>query len=225
MSSPGEIAAGAAVEIIIIAIATALLYRVWAWFFAVPKRLIVQAFQKGVVLREGRVEKVLGPGAYWIIPKRRLLLCDVRPTPFELASQELLTADGLAIRVGLGGEYRIVNPGSFVTESSDAFGLYYLEVKQTLRVASGELSSQSILREQALLTARMKELLAPIAAQLGIEMTRLEVYEAVPVGWLRPCVSQVGSQRRTASGSMAAGAPRSRPSVLKSSSTSGQWMP
>jgi hypothetical protein len=30
----------------------------------------------------------------------------------------------------------------------------------------------------------MKELLVPKAAQLGIDMTQLEIYECVPVGWL-----------------------------------------
>ena len=31
----------------------------------------------------------------------------------------------------------------------------------------------------------MKELLLPRETQLGLEMTKLDVYEAVPVGWLR----------------------------------------
>jgi regulator of protease activity HflC (stomatin/prohibitin superfamily) len=139
----------------------------------------------GVVLREGKVEKLLGPGAYWITPKCRMILCDVRPTPFQVPSQELLTFDGMAIRISLGGEYRISNPAFFVTESSDAFGAFYLELRQALRVAVGELNSPGFLSGQAPLTARMKELLVPKAAQLGIEMTQLEIYECVPVGWLR----------------------------------------
>jgi len=137
------------------------------------------------VLREGTVEKVLSLGAYWITPLRRLILCDVRPTPFQVPSQELLTAAGMAARVSLAGEYRIINPASFVIESTDAFGAFYLELRQALRLAVGELDSASFLSGQALLTGRMKELLVPKAVQLGIEMTRLEIYECVPVGWLR----------------------------------------
>jgi regulator of protease activity HflC (stomatin/prohibitin superfamily) len=185
MLSPSEIAVGATVELFFATIALAVLYRIWGWFFATPKRQIVPAFQVGIVLREGNVEKTLSPGAYWITPKRRLILCDVRPTPFQVPSQELLTSDGMAVRISLGGEYRILNPASFVTESSDAFGAFYLELRQTVRVAVGELNSPSFLDGQALLTTRMKELLAPKAAQLGIDMTQLEIYECVPVGWLR----------------------------------------
>jgi regulator of protease activity HflC (stomatin/prohibitin superfamily) len=107
MASPGEIAAGAAVELFLVLIAIAVLYRVWGWFFQVPKRQVVQAFQRGMVLRESKVEKVLEPGAYWMTPKRRLVLCDVRPTPFQVSAQELLTADGMGVRISLAGEYRI----------------------------------------------------------------------------------------------------------------------
>ena len=184
MSSALEIAVGAAVELFFVTIALAVLYRLWGWFFAVPKRQIVPAFQRGILLRDGTVEKVLSPGAYWITPKRRLILCDVRPTPFQVQSQELLTADGMAARISLGGEYRIINPASFVTESSDAFGAFYLELRQALRVAVGELNSANLISGQALITVRMKELLVPKAVQLGIEITQLEIYECVPVGWL-----------------------------------------
>jgi hypothetical protein len=47
------------------------------------------------------------------------------------------------------------------------------------------LSSKSFFNEQGLLITRTKELLVPKSAQLGIELTQLEILEAVPVGWLR----------------------------------------
>jgi regulator of protease activity HflC (stomatin/prohibitin superfamily) len=185
MSSPLEVAVGAAVEIFFIAIALAVVYRVWGWFFAVPKRQVVPALQRGVLLRDGTVEKVLDPGAYWITPRRRLVLCDSRPVPFQVPAQELLTSDGLPARISLGGEYRIIEPAFFVTQSSDAFGALYLVLRHALRVAVGELSSANFLDGQTQITVRLKELIVPKAAQLGIEMTQLDMYECVPVGWLR----------------------------------------
>lgn len=137
------------------------------------------------MLLDNTVEKVLNPGAYWITPKRRLVLCDVRPTPFQVLSQELLTSDGMGVRVSLAGEYRVVNPGLFATESSDAFGSFYLELRQSLRHAVGEISSGDFLSGQAQLITRLKDLLLPKSVQLGLEMTQLDIYEAVPIGWLR----------------------------------------
>lgn len=185
MSSPAEIAAGVTVEMFLFALGLGLLYRVWGRIFAVPQRQAVQAFQCGVVLYAGRVEKVLTPGRYWIMPSRTLLVCDMRAKPFQVPAQELLASDGMGVRMSFGGEYRIANPTSFVAESSDAFGSFYLDLRQALHAAVGELSSENVLNGQSLITARVKELLIPRAAQLGIEMTQLEIWEAVPVGWLR----------------------------------------
>lgn len=113
------------------------------------------------------------------------LFVTFRPVPFQVHAQELLTGDGLSVRISLGGEYRVADPTLFVTESSDAFGSYLLELKQALRVATAELTGGSFLSAHALLTSRVKELVAPRAAQLGIELTQLDLHEAVPVGWLR----------------------------------------
>ena len=63
--------------------------------------------------------------------------------------------------------------------------LFYLELRQALRVAAGEVNSGGLFRELAQLTARMRELLQPNETQLGIEMTRVEISEAVPIGWVR----------------------------------------
>ena len=185
MSSPAEIAAGTAVELFLLALAVGLLYRVWGRFLPVPQKQRVLAFQRGVVLLGESVEKVLGPGSYWITPKRTLLICDMRPKPFQVQSQELLTSDGMGIRVSLGGEYRITAPALFTTENSDAFGAFYLELRQALRVSAGEVTGESLLGNSLLLTDRIKELLVPRAAHLGLEMTQLDVWEIVPVGWLR----------------------------------------
>ncbi len=186
MSSPAEVAAGVTVEIFLAALAIGLLYRVWGNVFAVPRRQTVSPFQKGVTLREGKVEKVLEPGSYWITPKQVLLICDMRPKPFQIPGQEMTTSDGMGLRINLGGEYRIADPALFLAESSDAFGTFYLDIRQALHSAIKEFDSAAILSGQALLTSRVKELLVPRAAQLGITLTKLESWEAAPLGWLRP---------------------------------------
>jgi len=66
MSSAVEIAAGAAVEIVLIGIAGGILYRVWGKFLPTPKRLLVPPFHSGVILLGGKAERLVGPGAYWI---------------------------------------------------------------------------------------------------------------------------------------------------------------
>ena len=142
-------------------------------------------FQRGVVLKNEQLDKLLSPGSHWISPKRTLLLCDMRSKPFQIPAQEMLTADGMGVRMSLGGEYRITNPVFFIVESSDSFGAFYLEMRQALHLAVKELNSETIFGGQTLLSARIKELVVPRGTQLGIEITQLEIWEAVPIGWAR----------------------------------------
>jgi hypothetical protein len=65
------------------------------------------------------------------------------------------------------------------------FATFYLELRQALHSAVRESNSAVLLKESFSLTVRIKELLIPRASQLGIELTQLELWEAVPIGWLK----------------------------------------
>lgn len=185
MQKFGEIVAGTAVEIFLIALALGILYRVWGRVFAVPQRLTVLGFQRGVVLLGDSIERVLEPGRYWITPKRTMVACDMRPKPFQVPAQALLTANKMGVRVSLSGEYRIADPGLFVTQSSDPFGAVFLELRQALLTAVAETQSDAVLEGQPGLIARVRELAMPRATQLGVELTQLNVWEAAPIGWFQ----------------------------------------
>jgi len=194
MTSAEDIVVGITVEVFMAAIGLGLLYRVWGKLLPLPKRGTVLAFQRGVVLNSGTVEKVLGTGSYWLMPSRTLVLCDMRAKPFQVAGQEVLTADGMGVRLSLGGEYRVADPAVFLTESTDAFGALFLEVRQALHRAVGESHKDFVLVDRQGLVPRIKELIAPRSAQLGVEVSLLDVWEAVPLGWI--VESQVGPDDR-----------------------------
>jgi regulator of protease activity HflC (stomatin/prohibitin superfamily) len=185
MSNTAEVVTGIAVEIVFVALAAGLLVRIWGRFFAMPQRLKVLAYQRGVVLRGVETDKIVEPGMHWIKPKQTLVLCDVRARPFQVASQELIASDGMAVRISLGGEQRIVDPAAFVRESSDGYGTFYLELRQALRIAVSEQAGDAVVGDTGPLPARVRELLEPKAAHLGLEIASLDVSEAVPLGWVR----------------------------------------
>jgi hypothetical protein len=185
MASLVEIVAGTAVEVVLFGIAGGILYRVWGKFLPTPKRHLVPPFHTGVILESGRAERVVGPGGYWISSKRALVLCDMRARPFQIPSQDLLDVDGEAVRISLGGEYKVSDPLTFIAESSDAFGALYMEMRHTLRSTVAELKLDTIVGGGAVLTDRVEELTVPRAEQLGIKLTQLQVYEAVPLGRLQ----------------------------------------
>jgi len=185
MSNAADTAAGIVLTIVLAAIFAGTIYRLWSMIFSAPQRQKILAYQSGVVLRGASTEKVLGPGLHWIKPKQTLVLCDMRPRPFQVAQQELIAADGMAVRISLGGEQRIVDAAAFVRESSDGFGTFYLELRQALRIAVADYGGDAIVADTAVLPSRIRELLVPRAAHLGLEIASLDVSEAVPLGWVR----------------------------------------
>ena len=184
MASADEMIVEFAVEILLGVLAGGLLFRLWGNLLPVPQRRMVLAFQQGVVLRGAKVRKVVGPGGLWLGPRETLAVCDMRLRPFQVHGQESMTADGMGIRVSLGGEYRVDDPARFVSESSDAFGTVYLEIRQALRAAVAEAEASSLLDGRAMLAERVKELVVPRASLLGVELTHLEAWETVPLGWM-----------------------------------------
>lgn len=112
-----------------------------------------------------------------------------------------------AVRVSLGGEYRILNPIPFVTASTDAFGAFYLKIRQALHAAVREVDSDAFLKGHSLVINRVRELPIPRAVQLGVEMTQLEVGR--PPQWVG-CVPFRSSALKSAFGNSVVFAPNGR---------------
>ena len=63
----------------------------------------------------------------------------------------------MAIRVSRGGEWRISDPIAFVIPSTDAFGAFYLEIRQALHTAIREVDSVTFLRGHSAVINRVRE--------------------------------------------------------------------
>jgi hypothetical protein len=143
VESTAEIAIGVAVELVLAAIVLSVLFLLFVRIFGGPKRGRVLPFQAGVILDGQRVIRTAGPGSHWIGLGRTLVVCDIRPKPFHIAGVDCVSGDGLAVRVSLGGEYRVGDPAKFISESADAFGAFYLEMRHSLNTAISEMTSNN----------------------------------------------------------------------------------
>lgn len=186
MESAAEIITGVAVEIVIAAVCFAALFLFWVRIFGWPKRVKILSLQHGVLLEGGQPIRAVPPGSYWVGRRRTLVACDARPRPFQIAGEECISSDRLAVRVSLAGEYKVCDPMRFVVESSDSFGKIYVEIRHALHIAVSELASEQFAEGHLPIAERIKELIVPRSEQLGIEMLQLYVWEATPFAWLRP---------------------------------------
>ena len=168
-----------------------IIFRFFGKYLPVPYRLRVPPFQTGVVLLHDKPERLVAPGTYWLTPRRTILTCDTRQTPYKTQTEEYLTGDNFGLRITLTGHYRITDPAAFVTSSSNATGTFFLELTQATRNAVAELSGHNLTFARETLPARIQQLAAPKTTKAGIIADTIEITDFVPLGWLKVTLPQV----------------------------------
>src|SRR5918992_6310971 len=74
-------------------------------------RVTVFEYERGLRYRDGRFTGILGPGRHWVYrPRVVIRKVDVRPRFVTIAGQEVLSSDGVTLKVSLAAEYEIADP-------------------------------------------------------------------------------------------------------------------
>ncbi len=155
-----------------------------------PRVVVVLQYQRGVLFNKGVLEKVLGPGRYWIPITKSVSSVDTRLQTLTLPGQEILTSDGLSLKVSLAGEYRIDEAERFLLTSVNPTGSLYTYAQQALRDAVGGLTFESLLATRTAISNQMLGLLAPQASSLGLELVKIEVRDVMLPGDLKRAYAQ-----------------------------------
>src|SRR6185437_5619065 len=89
---------------------------------------VVENHEAGLLYVEGRLVERLAPGrhAYWTVHRTvEVKRLDLRPQLLEIAAQEMLTRDRVALRVTLTAFRRIVDPERAVAATVDVDAWLY----------------------------------------------------------------------------------------------------
>jgi regulator of protease activity HflC (stomatin/prohibitin superfamily) len=76
------------------------------------KEVTVYEYERGLLYREGRLDRVLEPGCYqfWRWERVEANKVSLREASHVVAGQEVLTADRIEVRLSLVAQYRVVEP-------------------------------------------------------------------------------------------------------------------
>jgi regulator of protease activity HflC (stomatin/prohibitin superfamily) len=109
----------------------------------VVRRVTVFEHQRAVLYRRGKLARVLEPGVHWLTGfDVATQVVDVRPHVFVVPGQEVLTRDGVGLKVSLAGEVAIVDPGAAALTSQNAELALHAEAQLRLRAAVGAVSAE-----------------------------------------------------------------------------------
>ncbi|MFS0701017.1 slipin family protein [Cellulomonas sp. 179-A 4D5 NHS] len=159
-------------------------------------KIVVQEWERVLVYRDGTFEGVLEPGRRsvpWL--RHRTVRVAVRPRLLVVPLQEVLTADGIAVKVSLTSTVRVVDARTWheAVEEPDAF--LHSALQLALRDAVAARTLDELLADRAEVPAQLRAAVGPAAAGLGVEVAEVALRDVVVPAELRRAAAEVVTAR------------------------------
>ena len=141
---------------------------------------VANEYQRGVVLRLGRLVGAKGPGLYilWPIIDRQVMV-DQRVVTALVEKQEAITKDNVPVRVDAVVWYRVVDPIKSVLEVKDVYSAVTQVSLTTLRNVIGRHSLDDVLKEKDKLSTEMRVIIDAVTEKWGVDVQMVEMKDVV----------------------------------------------
>jgi regulator of protease activity HflC (stomatin/prohibitin superfamily) len=159
----------------------------------------IREFERGLLYREGRFVRVLGPGRYrlWrLIRHESVTVVDTRWTTLAINGQEMVTADKISLRLNLVANYRVVDPEAALHAVADYRAQLYQELQLALRETVSTTALDDLMAQKALLAGALRDAAAPAAAAYGVELASVGVKDVVLPGDVKRMLAQEAEAER-----------------------------
>jgi regulator of protease activity HflC (stomatin/prohibitin superfamily) len=161
--------------------------------------ITVHPWQRALERRPGEPTHVLAPGRHRRRRRATYTWLDDRQRMDHTAPQEVLTADGVTVKVTAVVRWRIGDPVRFTEVVADPFGSVYLAVQLALRDAVTSLDADSVARSARSDVGAVALRAATVAGDAaGVEVLEVVVKDVVLPGELRAAYAEVVTGRQRA---------------------------
>lgn len=154
-------------------------------------KVAVMEWERRVQFTDGRFAKVLEPGRHRYNPRRsRLFTVDMRQRSTVVQGQELLTADGVTVKVSVLLAWRVTDPRAYLTASTSAEAELYAATQLAIRDAVGAASFDDVMTDRGRLSTSLVEATSARLDGLGIELLSATVKDLMLPGELRRAATE-----------------------------------
>lgn len=166
-------------------------------FLLTIRRVTVFEGQRGIKYSRGRLSRILEPGQYWILkPWTAVRMIDVRPVFVSVAGQEVLSADGVTLRVSLAAKYEVADPERAVTKIQDYQNAAYLILQMAAREVIGAATIDELMEKRGELAPRLVERASPAMAEIGITLLSADIKDIMLPGETKKLFAQIVKARK-----------------------------
>lgn len=137
---------------------------------------ILPEWERGVVLRFGRLMGVRGPGIIYLIPGvERLIRIDTRTITMDIAPQDVITLDNVSMKVNAVIYFRVLAPDKAVTKVADFYFATSQLAQTTLRSVLGQYEMDDLLASRDRINHTLQDILDKATEPWGIKVSVVEV--------------------------------------------------
>ncbi len=167
----------------------------WAalrWALRQRQVFTVFEWQRDLLYNNGRFVRLLEPGKHVVWGEGYTTeTVDLRTTIQALGTQEVLTRDGLPVRLTATAEYAAADPRRFTEGVQSPYQAMYLVVQTALRDAVTALNADDLLARRVDLSAAVTEECRPRFEELGLRLDRIELRDITFPGELKRAFAAV----------------------------------
>ena len=156
------------------------------------KHVIVYEYQRGLKYSKGRYAGTLNPGQYWIISSfSSIVPVDVRPEFITIQGQDVLSSDGVTLKVSLAAEFQVADPNVAVNKKANFRTALYLTLQMALREIVGKEKIDTLIENRAGISTKLMELTSGKASEFGLHLLSADAKDIMFPGEMKKAFSQV----------------------------------
>jgi len=158
---------------------------------------IVREYERGVILRLGRLVGVRGPGLVFVLPFiEQMTRMDLRTITHDVPSQDVITRDNVSVKVSAVLYFRVVDPAKSVIDVQNFFQATSQLAQTTLRSVCGQVPLDSLLADRDRLNEQLQEIIDTSTEPWGVKVMLVEIKHIdLPADMQRAMARQAEAER------------------------------
>ena len=137
---------------------------------------IIKQYERGVVLTLGRYTGMRNPGLRVVIPAlQQITKVDVRSTPVDVPSQEVITKDNVSIKVDAVVYFRVTDAAKAVLETNNYVYATSQFAQAALRDVVGNIELDGVLSQREQISDQIKHIVDSETEKWGIDVENVKI--------------------------------------------------
>lgn len=161
------------------------------------KRVTIFEHERGLKYERGKFTRELEPGRYWYMAVVvSISTVDIRPRVVSISGQEILSSDGVTIKVSIAANYEIADVYAAVNKVQDYRESLYLILQLALRKIVGGVEIDTLLKDRNTLFDSISGSCKEAAKEIGLNLIDVNVKDIMFPGALKEMFAQVAKAKR-----------------------------